>query len=143
MVKEPVMSRSELEEHQNKLIRRVVKLAYNTRVYRRKFDEAGLKPSDIRTTEDLVKLPFSSKVDLVSDYMGAVGDPSDISVFHTTSGTSGTPTVVCFTNNDVEVQISLEARNLLTAGFRKGDVVQNTTPYGMFFAGIDIHEAAR
>ncbi|MEM4674695.1 MAG: AMP-binding protein [Nitrososphaerota archaeon] len=143
MAKEPVMSRSELEEHQNKLIRRVVKLAYNTRVYRRKFDEAGLKPSDIRTTEDLVKLPFSSKVDLVSDYMGAVGDPSDISVFHTTSGTSGTPTVVCFTNNDVEVQISLEARNLLTAGFRKGDVVQNTTPYGMFFAGIDIHEAAR
>jgi len=140
---EPKVSRGELEELQNKLLRRVVKLAYNTRVYRKKFEEAGLKPSDIKTTDDLVKLPFSSKADLVKDHMGAVGDPENLSVFHTTSGTSGTPTVVGFTSNDVEVQISLEARNLITAGFTSKDVIQNTTPYGMFFAGIDIHEAIR
>jgi phenylacetate-CoA ligase len=140
---EPDMSREELLNLQEKKFKRTMELAFKTQLYSGKFREAGLSPSDITSIEDLIKLPFSSKQDIVKDYRAAIADYNDLSVFHTTSGTSGTPTVVGYTNNDVETQISNEARNLLTAGFKKEDTILNTTPYGMFFAGIDIHEAIR
>ena len=140
---EPDMSREELLKLQEKRFKRTMELAFRTPLYREKFKEAGLTPADIIGIKDLVKIPFSSKQDIIKDYKAAIADPNDLSVYHTTSGTSGTPTIVGYTNNDIEVQISNEARNLQTAGFKKGDTVMNCCPYGMFFAGTCIHEALR
>ncbi len=137
------LSRKELTELQNKRLRSTIKLAYeNSSFYRSQFRKAGITPSDIREYDDLVKIPFSSKKDIVKNFRGAIAD-KNVSVYHTTSGTSGLPTVVGFTKNDVDLQISIEKRNLEIAGVTEADIVQNTTPYGMFFAGIDIHEAIR
>lgn len=137
------MTREELLKIQEKKFKRTMELAFRTKLYSEKFKEAGLRPADITNIKDLEKLPFSSKQDIVKDYRAAIADPDDLSVFHTTSGTSGTPTVVGYTNNDVEVQVSNEARNLQTAGIKKGDTVINCSPYGMFFAGLCFHEALR
>lgn len=136
------LSRRRLSELENRRLRKVVRVAYEkTRLYRRKFKEARIEPDDVKSYDDLVKLPFSSKEDFTGRFMDAVA--SKVSVWHTTSGTSGTPTVVGFSEGDVKVQVSIEARNLATAGFVENDVVYNTTPYGMFFAGICLHEGAR
>ncbi|MFB0560438.1 MAG: phenylacetate--CoA ligase family protein [Candidatus Lokiarchaeia archaeon] len=140
---EPDMSREELLSLQEKKFKRTMELAFKTPLYSGKFKEAGLSPADIKSVKDLEKLPFSSKQDIVKDYRAAIADYDDLSVFHTTSGTAGTPTVVGYTNNDVEVQTSNENRNLLTAGFKKGDTIINCTPYGLFFAGLCFHEALR
>jgi phenylacetate-CoA ligase len=140
---EPDMTRDELLRLQEKKFKHTMELAFKTPLYREKYKEARLRPADITSIKNLEKLPFSSKQDIVKDYRAAIADPGDLSVFHTTSGTSGTPTVVGYTNNDVEVQTSNEERNLLTAGIKKGDVVINTSPYGMFFAGLCFHEALR
>ncbi|WP_445872793.1 phenylacetate--CoA ligase family protein [Candidatus Jordarchaeum sp.] len=143
MFMEPDMSREELLSLQEKKFKRTMELAFKTPLYSRKFKEAGLSSADITSINDLEKLPFSSKQDIVKDYRAAIADYKDLSVFHTTSGTSGTPTVVGYTNNDVEVQTSNEARNLLTAGFKKGDTIIQTSSYGLFFAGLCFHEALR
>ncbi|MHA1210061.1 MAG: phenylacetate--CoA ligase family protein [Candidatus Freyarchaeota archaeon] len=132
---EPDMSREELLNLQEKRFKRTMELAFKTPLYSKKFKEAGLTPADITSIKDLAKLPFSSKQDIVKNYKAAIADPNDLSVYHTTSGTSGTPTIVGYTNNDIEVQITNEARNLQTAGFKKGDTVLNSVPYGMFFRG--------
>ncbi|MHA1593664.1 MAG: phenylacetate--CoA ligase family protein [Candidatus Baldrarchaeia archaeon] len=135
--------RKELRELQNKRLRHIVKLAYEkSRTYHYKFKEAGVHPDDIKTVEDLPKLPFSSKDDYARDFRGVICDDK-IAVWHTTSGTTGLPTIVGFTANDVEVQTSLEARNLRVIGVTEKDIIHNTTPYGMFFAGICLHEGAR
>lgn len=137
------LPRKELEELQNKRLRHIVKLAYEkSRTYHYKFKEAGITPDDIRTIEDLPKLPFSSKEDYTRDFRGVICDDK-IAVWHTTSGTTGIPTIVGFTANDIEVQTGLEARNLRVIGVTENDVILNTTPYGMFFAGICLHEGAK
>jgi len=135
-------SRSALRRLQTKRLRGSLSLAYErTRLYRRKFKEAGIRPSDIKTIDDLVKVPFSTKKEIAEDYVAAVAEK--VSVWHTTSGTSGSPTIVGFSKVDMENQILLEERNLRIAGVTERDVVHNVTPYGMFFAGTCLHDAAR
>ena len=136
------LTREELERLQKKRLRSTLKLAYEkTRLYREKFKQAGVQPNDIKTYDDLVKIPFSSKEDFVRDYLAPIA--SRVSVWHTTSGTSGLPTIIGFSDNDLKAQTSMEARNLRTIGVTFQDVVHNVTPYGMFFAGICLHEGAR
>lgn len=136
------LSRTALRRLQTKRLHDSLTLAYQkTRLYRRKFKEAGIRPSDIKTIDDLVKVPFSTKEEITEDYTAAIAEK--VSVWHTTSGTSGSPTIVGFSSNDMENQILLEERNLLIAGVTKHDLVHNVTPYGMFFAGTCLHEAAR
>lgn len=137
------LTRKETVELQNKRLRATIQLAYRTKLYSEKFKKAGIHPLDIRSIKDLRKIPFSSKDDFVKDFRACIGDTANLSVYHTTSGTTGIPTIVGFTNNDVEVQISIEQRNLQIIGIKQDDVVHNTAPYGMFFAGVDLHEATR
>ncbi|MBI4362686.1 MAG: AMP-binding protein [Euryarchaeota archaeon] len=134
--------RRRLGELQARRLRRAVALGWGTPLYRRLWRRAGLARGSIRRPGDLQRLPFISKRDL-SDFPGAIGRPGEVSVFHTTSGTTGSPTVVAFTRGDVEVQTGLEARNLGTVGVARGDTVFNLVPYGMFFAGGMLHEGAR
>ncbi len=135
------LSKEELRSLQNRRLREIVKLAYEKSVlYHEIFKKANIKPDDIKSLEDLKKLPFTSKADFVKDYWGPIVNKR-IAEWHITSGTSGIPTIVGFTRSDVKVQVEEERRNLLTAGVRKGDIILNTTPYGLFFAGTMIHEA--
>jgi len=135
-------SHLDLRRLQTRRLRTSLTLAYQkTRLYRRKFKEAGIRPGDIKKIDDLDRLPFSTKKEIAEDYTAAVAEK--VSVWHTTSGTSGSPTIVGFSRIDVENQILMEERNLRIAGVTDRDVVHNVTPYGMFFAGTCLHEAAR
>jgi phenylacetate-CoA ligase len=136
------LNRNELKFLQEHRLREIVRLAYKkSSLYHELFKKFGVMPDDIKSLDDLRKLPFTSKEDFVKDYWGPIINKK-IAEWHITSGTSGTPTVVGFTRNDVRIQIEQEKRNLLTAGIHKNDIVLNTTPYGLFFAGTMIHEAA-
>lgn len=130
---------------QEKRLRKIITFAYeNTDLYRRKLKAGNLKPEDIKTLEDLRKIPFSSKEDIVKDPWSAVGDKENVYKIHTTSGTSGKgETIVFFTYNDWKRYELQNARCLISAGFSKTDRIYNSTPYGMFFAGQVLHDGAK
>ncbi|NHI91552.1 MAG: phenylacetate--CoA ligase family protein [Candidatus Lokiarchaeota archaeon] len=135
---------SEIIKLQEKRLRKIVKFAYdNAEFYNRKFKEANLSPDDIKNLEDLKKIPFLKKEDIVKNPLSVVGDKKNLFKLHTTSGTSGKgETIVYFTYNDWEHYVLQNARCLNLAGFTKGDRVYNSTPYGLFFAGQVLHDGA-
>jgi phenylacetate-CoA ligase len=109
--------------------------------YRRRFDEMKIKPADIRFLEDIQKLPFTTKTDLREGYpFGMFSAPLDeIVEIHTSSGTTGKPTVSGYTRRDIEIWGEVMARCLTMAGTTKGDVVQNGYGYGLFTGGLGVH----
>ncbi|KEP74786.1 phenylacetate--CoA ligase [Microbacterium sp. SUBG005] len=119
-----------------------VRHAYdNVALYRRKFDEAGVGPDDIRTLDDIRLLPFTTKADLRETYpfgMFAVPMP-DVRRIHASSGTTGRPTVVGYTAGDLDRWADLVARSLSAAGIRAGDRVHNAYGYGLFTGGLGAH----
>ncbi len=139
------MKPDETIQLQEKRLRKIVKFAYdNAELYHNKMKSANLKPEDIKTIEDLQKIPFSSKIDIVKDPISAVGDKDNLFKLHTTSGTSGKgETIVYFTYNDWERYTIQNTRCLISAGFTKDDIVYNSTPYGLFFAGQVLHDGAK
>ena len=136
------MTAGEMEELQLKRLQEVVKRAYeNVPYYRKAFDDAGVRPEDIETLQDIEKLPFTSKTDLRDAYpfgMFAVPD-DDIVEIHTTSGTTGKPTVSGYTQNDIELWGEVVARALVMAGGDKKDKIQNCYGYGLFTGGMGVH----
>ena len=105
-----------------------LRLAYdNVPMYRARFDEAGVHPDDLQTLGDLAKFPFTYKNDLRDNYpFGLFAVPrSDIIRLHASSGTTGKPTVVGYTANDISNWADLVARSLRASGLRKGDMVHN------------------
>lgn len=140
------MSASEKEELQLKRLQVVVKKAYeNVPYYRKRLDEAGVTPNDIQTLEDIEKLPFTTKSDLRDAYpfgMFAV-DTDDIVEIHTTSGTTGKPTVSGYTRKDLEIWGEVVARALSMAGGTKKDIVQNCYGYGLFTGGLGVHHGGQ
>jgi phenylacetate-CoA ligase len=113
--------------------------------YKRKFDEAGIKPDDIKTLEDISKIPFTTKDDMRVTYpYGLLAvDESDIREIHTSSGTTGTPVVDAYTHSDMEMWGEVMARCLCMAGGGKEDVIQNAYGYGMFTGGLGVHYGAQ
>ncbi len=109
--------------------------------YRRKFDEAGLKPGDIRSLKDLPRLPFTTKQDLRDNYpFGLFAVPMEQVVrIHASSGTTGKPTVVGYTQRDIKTWSELIARTLAAAGVQRGDIVHNAYGYGLFTGGLGFH----
>lgn len=140
------MTTDEMEELQLKRLQEVVKRAYeNVPYYQKAFDEAGVLPEDIQTLEDIEKLPFTSKTDLRDAYpfgMFAV-PPDDIVEVHTTSGTTGKPTVSGYTQKDLELWGEVIARSLAMAGADKKDRIQNCYGYGLFTGGLGVHYGAQ
>ncbi|MFX1449622.1 MAG: phenylacetate--CoA ligase family protein [Promethearchaeota archaeon] len=126
-------------------LKKIIHYAYeNTRLYKNKLKSAGLTPNDIKTLEDLKKIPFSSKIDIVNDPEGAVGDLNSVYKVHTTSGSSGRgETIVFFTKSDWETYVTQNVRCLVRCGCTEKDRFYNSTPYGMFFAGQVLHDAAK
>jgi phenylacetate-CoA ligase len=136
------MSVKEKEELQLKRLQVVVKRAYeNVPYYRQRLDEAGVSPEDIQTLKDLEKIPFTTKSDLRDAYpfgMFAVST-DDIVEIHTTSGTTGKPTVSGYTEKDLEIWGEVVARALSMAHATKKDIVQNCYGYGLFTGGLGVH----
>lgn len=137
-----LMAREDLEDLQLERLRQTVERCYHdVPHYRRKFQEAGVDPGDIRSLEDLKKLPFTVKTDLRDNYpYGMFAVPmSEVVRIHSSSGTTGKPTVVGYTRNDLNVWSELMARSLSCAGADKHDVIHNAYGYGLFTGGLGVH----
>lgn len=136
------MSRAELEALQLERLQQTVRHAYeHVPLYTKKFDEAGVQPSDIRSLADVAKLPFTTKADLRETYpFGMFAVPMEqVARIHASSGTTGRPTVVGYTKGDLERWASLVARSLRASGVRPGMKVHNAYGYGLFTGGLGAH----
>lgn len=136
------MSRDELRALQLTRLQHTVRHAYeNVPLYTRKFDAVGVHPDDIRTLEDVALLPFTTKEDLRVSYpFGMFAVPMDqVARIHTSSGTTGLPTVVGYTKNDLAMWAGLVARSLRASGVRPGMKVHNAYGYGLFTGGLGAH----
>lgn len=137
------MSRGEMRALQLARLKEIVAYAYeHVPFYRKKYDEAGVKPSDIHKLEDIEKLPFVTKADLRDNYpYGLLSVPlSELSRIHASSGTSGKPTVVAYTKEDMETWTECVARLVAAAGGRSDDVVQICFGYGLFTGALGLHQ---
>ena len=112
--------------------------------YRQAFDAAGVHPSDLKTLADLAKFPFTTKKDLRANYpFGMFAVPqSKVARIHASSGTTGKPTVVGYTANDISNWADLVARSIRAAGGRAGDMVHVSYGYGLFTGGLGAHYGA-
>jgi phenylacetate-CoA ligase len=138
-------SRSEMEALQlSRLLQTVKKVYENVPFYKEKFDELGIAPEDIKTLEDVKKLPFTKKKDLRDQYpYGLFAVPlEEVNRIHGSSGTSGKPTVVGYTKNDLKNWATIVARAIVTAGGKKSDVFHNAYGYGLFTGGLGLHSGA-
>lgn len=139
------MPLEELRAMQNARLSSLVKRVYeNVPFYKNQFDNNGIHPNDIRTVEDLYKLPFTKKSDLRDNYpydMFAV-PMQEVRRIHASSGTTGKPTVVGYTYNDLEVFDEVVARSLVCAGAKPGMKLHNAYGYGLFTGGLGMHGGA-
>jgi phenylacetate-CoA ligase len=112
--------------------------------YKKTFDKAGIKPSDIKSLKDLRRLPFTNKIDLRDNYpFGLFAVPMEQVVrIHASSGTTGKPTVVGYTRRDINTWAELMARSLAAAGAHKNDIIHNAYGYGLFTGGLGVHYGA-
>lgn len=136
------MDRNSMRRLQLERLQAVVERVYRqVPFYRRKFDEAGVKPGDIKHLEDLQKLPFTVKDDLRDNYpFGMFAVPmKEIVRIHSSSGTTGIPTVVGYTKNDLVTWSNLVARFVSAAGVTSDDIVQISFGYGLFTGGFGLH----
>ncbi|MGA1820345.1 MAG: phenylacetate--CoA ligase family protein [Thermoplasmatota archaeon] len=143
--KEQFMTTEEIREHQLVRMKAQVKHAYeNVEFYRRKFDEIGLKPEDIQTMDDISRIPFTVKNDLRDHYpYGILAVPIEkVHRLHASSGTTGIPTVVSYTEKDLDTWSNLMARCYSCAGVSPKDIVQNAYGYGLFTGGLGFHMGA-
>jgi phenylacetate-CoA ligase len=139
------MHKDELRALQSWRLVKIVRYAYNNvPCYKRKFDEIGLHPDDIRGIDDLPKIPFTTKLDFRDNYpFGMFAVPMDQVVrVHASSGTTGKSTVVGYTREDIATWAELMARTLGAGGTTKGDIVQNAYGYGLFTGGLGAHYGA-
>lgn len=140
--KEETMSRAELEALQLKRLQQTVKRVYEkVEPYRRKMEEAGVKPEDIKSLQDLRRLPFVTKQDMRDNYpFGLFAVPRDELVrIHASSGTTGKPTVVGYTKKDLEMWTECVSRIAALGGATKKDVAQICFGYGMFTGALGLH----
>ncbi|HIH70224.1 phenylacetate--CoA ligase family protein [Methermicoccus shengliensis] len=136
------MDRRELESLQSERLRHTVQRVYErVPFYRRRLDEANVRPEDIHGIEDITRLPFTTKQDLRDTYpFGLFAVPlREVIRVHASSGTSGKPTVVGYTRGDIEHWAELMARNFAMVGVSSEDVFQNAANYGLFTGGLGIH----
>ncbi|MFK4751606.1 phenylacetate--CoA ligase PaaK [Oceanobacter antarcticus] len=135
----------ELRAHQLQRLKWSVGHAYhNVPLYRQRFDAVGIHPEDIQSLDDLAKLPFTTKSDLRDNYPYGMFATSmdDIVRLHASSGTTGQPTVVGYTQNDIDTWANIVARSIRAAGGHRGDKVHISYGYGLFTGGLGAHYGA-
>ncbi|MEG1427084.1 MAG: phenylacetate--CoA ligase [Oscillospiraceae bacterium] len=138
-------SKEKLVEMQSRRLCTIVKNCYeNVALYHKRFDEAGIKPEDIRSIDDLYKLPFTTKADLRDTYpFGLLAVPrADLMRVHASSGTTGKQTVVAYTEKDIQMWSACVARSLAGVGATKSDFIHIAYGYGLFTGGLGLHYGA-
>jgi len=136
------MSVQDLRKHQLDKLKKQVKHCYdNSMFYRKKFKDAGLQPDDIKTLEDIQKIPFTVKNDLRDKYpLGMLTvKPVDVVEIHASSGTTGNPIIGAYTQGDMNAWEELMARSIYTTGGRNEDVIHIAYGYGLFTGGLGFH----
>ena len=138
------MTRAEIEALQLERLQATVQHCMNSPFYRSRFEEIGLKPEDIKSLDDIRRIPFTTKQDLRDTYpFGMASVPlRECTRLHSSSGTTGTPTVILHTQKDLEEWAAQVARNLWMVGLRPDDVFQNSSGYGMFTGGLGFQYGA-
>jgi len=134
-----------LREVQFVRLKAMVQRAYDrVPLFRQRMDERKLTPADLKTLDDIVKLPFTTKTDLRDTYpFGLFASPlSEVARFHASSGTTGKPIVVAYTKEDLEDWTRAMMRSFAACGVRNGDIVQNAYGYGLFTGGLGAHYGA-
>lgn len=137
------LPRDELRELQGERLRETVERAYeNVEFYRELLDEAGVSPDDIQSIDDISKLPFTKKEHFRDEYPYGLFATSNEEVLriHASSGTTGKPKIVGYTENDLQVWKDVMARSLYAAGVRSDDTFQNAYGYGLFTGGMGFHD---
>ncbi|WP_291327686.1 phenylacetate--CoA ligase family protein [Desulfovibrio sp. UCD-KL4C] len=139
--KAEVLERSKLEKLQVERLKKTIDLAANSPYYSESFKKNNINSSVIKTIHDVKRLPFTTKTDLRSQYPhGLLTKPLDEFVrLHASSGTTGTPTAVFYTQKDLDTWADLMARSLYAVGVRRSDILQNMSGYGLFTGGLGIH----
>jgi phenylacetate-CoA ligase len=137
-------NRETIDHTQAIRLRNSLEQAMRSPYYGEKMDKAGLRPKDIETRDDIVKIPFTTKDDLRAAYPdGLIAVAREELVrLHASSGTTGSPVVVCHTQDDLDTWADLMARCMHMVGMRKSDVFQNIAGYGLFTGGLGIHYGA-
>ena len=136
----------ELKALQLELLQKLVKNTYEkSEFYKKKMDEKGVKPEDIKTLDDIRKLPFMKKTDLRDNYPDKlfIRPYDELVRVHVSSGTTGKPTVVGYTQNDLDSWSESLARGMVSFGMGKKDMLQNSHGYGLFTGGLGVHDAGQ
>ena len=135
------LSRDEIESIQVARLRETVKRVQNVPFYAKKFKELGIGPEDIKSVSDVKYLPFTTKTDMRENYpLGLMAVPKEkVLRFHGSSGTTGKPTFVAYTKNDLEMWSDMVARFLYSGGARPGHTAQISFGYGLFTGGFGLH----
>ena len=138
------MSRAELEALQIKRLKKSIDIALQTPFYQKTLGEKGITSASINSLDDLQKIPFTTKEDLRNNYpFGLVAcDIKKVVRLHSSSGTTGNPTVICHTQHDIDQWANRVARCLYMVGVRDTDVFQNSSGYGMFTGGLGFQYGA-
>ncbi len=132
------MSRPELEKLQLERLKKTIEQAVKSPFYKKLYAEKGIDASSINSIDDIRKLPFTTKQDMRDNYpFGFLAcDQKEVIRLHSSSGTTGNPTVICHTKNDIDTWANRVARSFYMVGLRNSDVIQNSSGYGMFTGGL-------
>jgi len=136
---------NKLRELQNEKLRTIMQYVYErSPFYRQRLQEQGIKPEDIRSVEDLPRLPFTRKQDLADQYpFGLLAVPREQVIrVHASSGTMGKSIIVCYTSKDIELFAEMMARSLIAGGARPGMILHNAFNYGLYTTGLGVHYGA-
>ena len=143
--KEETIGRGDMRKIQLGRLQKTVGYIYGKNpVYKKKLDEAGVAPGDVKSLDDIRRLPFTAKGEIRDNYPFGLFTASmeEIVEFHATSGTTGKPVVVGYTRNDIDLWSDAMARAFTAAGVTKSDIVQNIYGYGLFTGGLGTHYGA-
>lgn len=138
------MPREKLRQLQTEKLRRTIETALNSPFYGHRLGKLGITPQSINSVDDIRKIPFTTKQDLRDNYpFGLVaGNMKDAIRIHSSSGTTGHPTVVVYSRHDIDSWANMIARNMYMVGCRDTDVFQNSSGYGMFTGGLGFQYGA-
>ncbi len=138
------MDLEDMKEVQSKRLKSMLDYIYNNSAfYKKKLDKEGIKIDDIKTIDDITKLPFTTKEDMRDNYpYGIFSNKSNLAEIHVSSGTTGNPTLVGYTKDDIGLWSEVMARTLGCAGAKPGDVIQIAYGYGLFTGGLGFHYGA-
>lgn len=138
------MPRKQLEQFQVERLKKTVEIAMGSNFYAPILKERNITPENIKSVEDIRRFPFTTKNDLRENYpFGLASVPlSKVVRLHSSSGTTGNPTVILHSQRDIEQWADAMARSMYTIGLRSSDIIQNTSGYGMFTGGLGIQYAS-